>query len=280
MYVCGPTVYDLPHIGHGRYNLVFDVLRRYLLFCGSGRPIRVQHHRRRRQHHQAGRTNRDGPSPRWQPNSRRAGGRPWMASGVLRPDETPHATAYIDRMVDLVGDLMRAGGGLRDVRRCLPRVDTGRRATGSWPARASTRLRAGARVEAHEEKRSPLDFALWKKAKEGEPSWHGALGSGPARMAHRVRGHVARPAGRRVRPPRRRPGPGLPPPRERAGPGRRRGSARSPATGCTTAGSRSRGPRCPSRSATSPRSPTCSPGATGAPTGCWCCGRTTARPSR
>ena len=36
MYVCGPTVYDLPHIGHGRYNLVFDILRRYLLFGGQG----------------------------------------------------------------------------------------------------------------------------------------------------------------------------------------------------------------------------------------------------
>ena len=55
-------------------------------------------------------------------------------------------------------------------------------------------LRAGARIEANDEKRSPLDFALWKFAKAGEPSWPAPFGDGSTGLAHRVRRDVARSA--------------------------------------------------------------------------------------
>ena len=97
-------------------------------------------------------------------------------------------------------------------------------------------LRSGARVESTEEKRSPLDFALWKKAKPGEPTWESPWGPGrPGWHTECVvmsldllgEGFDLHGGGHR---------PDLPPPRERAGPGGGRGSASSPATGCTTAG--------------------------------------------
>ena len=73
-----------------------------------------------------------------------------------------------------------------------------------------------------------MDFALWKAAKPGEPAWDSPWGDGPAGLAHRVLGDVARPARRGVRPPRRRRRPRVPAPRERAGPGRGRRASRSP----------------------------------------------------
>jgi cysteinyl-tRNA synthetase len=176
MYVCGPTVYDLPHIGHGRYNLVFDVLRRYLLFCGLdvhyvSNITDVDDNIIRRANEQ-GRTEPDVAAEfeaRW-----------WEAMdglGVLRPDDAPHATAYIEDMVDLVADLLARGiayetsdGVYLDV----DKVD----GYGLLARQSLDSLRAGARVEENEEKRSPLDFALWKKAKEGEPAWDAPWGAG------------------------------------------------------------------------------------------------------
>ncbi len=194
MYVCGPTVYDMPHIGHGRVNLTFDILRRYLSFTG----LTV--------HHVANITDVDDNiikrAAELGPHRVRRGGRIRGSlvgvhgrPGCLRPHETPHATQYIE---DMVGPGGRADG--RDMAYETPTASTSRspRSTGyGLLARSSrsSRCRSGRGSRRNEDKRSPLDFALWKKAKEGEPSWDVAVGAGPARLAHRVRGHVARPAG-------------------------------------------------------------------------------------
>jgi cysteinyl-tRNA synthetase len=176
LYVCGPTVYDLPHLGHGRYNLVFDVLRRYLLFIGLdvhyvSNITDVDDNIINRAAEQ-GRTESEVAlefEDRW-----------WDAMdglGVLRPDDTPHATAYVADMVALVADLLALGVAYETsdgVYLDVSRVD----GYGLLARQSLDSLRAGARVEANEEKRSPLDFALWKKAKPGEPSWDAPWGAG------------------------------------------------------------------------------------------------------
>ena len=99
------------------------------------------------------------------------------ALGVLRPDETPHATAYVDRMIDLVADLVARGVAYETADGVyLSVMDVP--GYGLLAHQPLDSLRAGARVEADEEKRSPLDFVLWKKAKPGEPTWESPWGPG------------------------------------------------------------------------------------------------------
>ena len=99
------------------------------------------------------------------------------ALGVMRPDETPHATDYVDRMIELVVDLMARGVAYETGTGVyLSVMDVP--GYGLLARQPLDSLRAGARVEADEEKRSPLDFALWKSAKPGEPSWDSPWGPG------------------------------------------------------------------------------------------------------
>ncbi len=176
MYVCGPTVYDMPHVGHGRANLTFDILRRYLSFTG----LKV--------HHVANVTDVDdniikraGALGRTEPDVAAEFEARWWESmdalGDLRPQDVPHATQYIERMVALVGDLMAKGMAYETpdgVYLEVSKVD----GYGLLAQQSLESLQVGARVEANEDKRSPLDFALWKKAKEGEPSWDSPWGQG------------------------------------------------------------------------------------------------------
>ena len=104
---------------------------------GLGRSLRLQRHRHRRPHHRAGLAKRAGASPRSRPSSRPAGGQRRTRSASLRPDDTPHATAYIAEMVALIEDLVERGVALRDLERRLPRgrTDRGLRPSGAPAAR-------------------------------------------------------------------------------------------------------------------------------------------------
>jgi cysteinyl-tRNA synthetase len=169
MYVCGLTVYDVPHIGHGRAALAFDVLRRYLEFSG----VRVDH--------VSNITDIDDKIIERAASEGRAPDavateyeKVWWdavdALGVLRPTHTPHATAYVGQMVALIAELVRRGAAYETsdgVYLSVDQVD----GYGLLAHQSLDSLRAGARVEVAEQKRSPLDFVLWKKAKPGEPTW-------------------------------------------------------------------------------------------------------------
>ena len=176
MYVCGPTVDNVPHIGHGRFTLAWDVLRRWLTFGG----LDVTYV-----------TNVTDIDDKIIAAAARAG-RPevevaaeyeamwWEAMaglGVLRPDHAPHATAYIGQMVAMIEVLLAAGHAYR--------IDDGVYFdTSSVPdygllaGQPLDSLRAGTRVEPNDQKRSPLDFALWKAAKPDEPRWDAPFGAG------------------------------------------------------------------------------------------------------
>ncbi len=176
LYVCGPTVDGVPHLGHGRMALVFDVLRRYLLFTG----LEVTYvsnvtdiedkiiDRAAAQSVDIAEFTAANEALWWEIMD---------GLGVLRPDRVPHATAYVDRMVELVADLMGRGVAYETgdgVYLSVMEVP----GYGLLARQPLDSLRTGARVEADEEKRSPLDFALWKKAKPGEPSWEAPWGNG------------------------------------------------------------------------------------------------------
>ncbi len=181
MYVCGPTVYDEPHLGHGRFALVWDVLRRYLEW--SGLTVRFV----------SNVTDIDDKIIERAQNENRSAEevaqqyeKAWYealdALAVRRPDDDPHATAYVAQMVDLVSELVARGAAYET----SDGVYFGVAAVGDYGllARQSLEsLQAGARVEVPEEKRSPLDFVLWKKAHTtgsgpAEPQWPSPWGPG------------------------------------------------------------------------------------------------------
>ncbi|MEY2431430.1 MAG: cysteinyl-tRNA synthetase [Acidimicrobiaceae bacterium] len=176
MYVCGPTVYAPPHVGHGRHALVFDVLRRYLEWNG----VEVQHVSNVTDVDDNIITRAAEENVDWTEVATYWEQVWWEAIdaiGVKRPNANPHASAYIDGMVELIGDLVEHGMAYETsdgVYFQAERIED----YGLLARQSIDSLRAGARVEANEEKHSPIDFALWKKAKPGEPSWPSPWGNG------------------------------------------------------------------------------------------------------
>ncbi len=176
LYVCGSTAYGPPHVGHGRFSLVYDVLRRFLEYSG----IEVDH--------VSNVTDIDDKiiaraieeGRRSEEIAEQYEAEWWEAMdtlGCLRPSRVPHATAFIEQMVELIAELVALGVAYETSDGVYFTVaavaDYGLLAHQSLAS-----LRSGARVEVNEEKRSPLDFALWKKAKPGEPSWESPWGPG------------------------------------------------------------------------------------------------------
>jgi cysteinyl-tRNA synthetase len=176
MYTCGVTVYDLCHIGHARSALVFEVIRRYLEFSG----YRVTFVR-----------NFTDVDDKIIQRAREIG-TPWEvvagryteafhqdmdALGLGRADIEPRATDHIPEMIQLIQVLLardlayQVDGDVYYAVRRFPEY-------GKLSHRSLEDLRAGARVEVDERKRDPLDFALWKASRPGEPAWDSPWGPG------------------------------------------------------------------------------------------------------
>jgi cysteinyl-tRNA synthetase len=176
MYVCGPTVYGPPHLGHGRFTLVFDILRRYLEW--SGLQVTYVSNITDIDDQIIKRANAEGRTPEDVAEECETLWYDAMdAIGVRRPDEDPHATAWVDGMVALVGELVETGRAYETAHGVYLAVDQVD-GYGLLARQSLDSLRSGARIAVDDDKRSPLDFVLWKKAKPGEPTWDSPWGPG------------------------------------------------------------------------------------------------------
>ncbi len=177
MYVCGITAYDYCHIGHARSALVFDVLVRQLQHLGLDVTfVRNFTDVDDKIINRANKENRD-----WREVAQtyiNAFYEDMDRLGVLRADFEPRATDHIKEIQDLCSKLTAA-----DKAYATPSGDVYFRvrsyeAYGKLSGRSLDELLSGARVAPGEEKEDPLDFALWKAAKPGEPSWESPWGQG------------------------------------------------------------------------------------------------------
>jgi cysteinyl-tRNA synthetase len=180
IYACGVTVYDLCHLGHARSYIAWDVLRRYLMWCGYSVTY-VQNFtdvddKILRQAAAEG-SSMESVSER----NIAAYFRDMDALGVLRPDRMPRATRCLDGIRSLIGELERRGAAYSadgDVYfSVMSKADYGK-----LSGRSLEQQQEGAsgrtRVEEENRKRHPFDFALWKGARPGEPSFPSPWGPG------------------------------------------------------------------------------------------------------
>ncbi len=176
IYVCGVTVYGLCHIGHARSAIVFDVIRRYLVFKGF--KVTFVKNYTDVDDKIIKKANEEGVSASEISERYIAEYQTDMAAlGVLPGDREPKATEHIQAMIVLIERLARKGVAYTvdgdvyfEVRRFPP--------YGRLSGKNLEELQAGARVEVDERKRDPLDFALWKASKPGEPAWDSPWGPG------------------------------------------------------------------------------------------------------
>jgi len=176
MYVCGPTVQGAPHVGHGRSAVAFDVIRRYLMWSGHDvtyvRNVTDIEDKIIAAAAEIGETV-EALAERM--TARFTAG--YEALGVLPPDLEPKATEHIPEIIDLIQVLIDRGLAYPsegDVYFSV-RADEG---YGKLSGRNPDELRSGYRIEVGESKHDPLDFALWKGAKPGEPWWDSPWGAG------------------------------------------------------------------------------------------------------
>jgi cysteinyl-tRNA synthetase len=172
MYVCGPTVYDVPHLGHGRFALVFDVIRRYLEWRGF--DVRFVSNITDIEDKIIAKANADG---RTAEDVVAEYTESWFAAmdrlGVRRPDEVPTATGYVEQMVAYIAELVDRGRAYETPDGVYLSVGTVED-YGLLALQDLDQMQVGGGerdIVGQEHKRAPLDFALWKKAKPGEPAW-------------------------------------------------------------------------------------------------------------
>ncbi len=176
IYVCGPTVYDSPHIGHARTYIAFDAIRRYLKYKGYDVIYVVNI------------TNVDDKIIN---RAKELGEHPLKLAeryereffdameklNVEKADFSPRVTEHMQDIINFIQKLIEKGYAYVSEGDVYFSVEKFKE-YGKLSHQSLKEIKAGARVEISEKKRNPLDFALWKKAKEGEISWPSPWGEG------------------------------------------------------------------------------------------------------
>ena len=179
IYACGPTVYDVPHLGHARTALTYDILKRYLEW--KGHEVYLVSNITDIDDKIINRAAEDGITETELAETYTTVYINQLREfGVKDPDARPKATEYVPQMIGIIEELVEneaayeiSGNGIYfDVNK----LDT----YGALVRRTAEELResAKARISVDEGKLDPLDFALWKSAKEGEPTWDSPWGPG------------------------------------------------------------------------------------------------------
>ncbi len=188
MYVCGPTVYDVSHIGHLRAAYVFDIIRRYLQYRGYNvtfvRNItdvddkiinRAREEMSKNSLEEENTLNRKVKEIAGKFTSLYE--KDMEQFGIIKPDIQPRATEHIDGMIAMIKGLIDKGLAYEsegDVYFEVRKFS----GYGKLSHQSIDEMMAGVRVEQGLKKKDPLDFALWKKAKPDEPSWKSPWGVG------------------------------------------------------------------------------------------------------
>jgi cysteinyl-tRNA synthetase len=176
MYVCGPTVYDKAHVGHGMSTIVYDILRRYLEYRG----YEVRHV-----------MNYTDIDDKVIERAKLLGADPLelaqehikeyedhiQALNILPATVFPRATQEIDQIISMVKDLIASDHAYAVEGDVYYRVNS-KEDYGKLSGRNLDDMQAGARIEIDARKENPMDFVLWKSSKPGEPSWDSPWGPG------------------------------------------------------------------------------------------------------
>jgi cysteinyl-tRNA synthetase len=176
MYVCGVTVYDYCHIGHARANIVFDIIFRYLQY--SGYDVTYVRNYTDVDDKIIKRANERGISSKQLAEEFiQAFDEDMARLGLKLPTVQPKATEHISHIIALVEKLIANGKAYAsdgDVYFAVENFNEYLKLS----KRNLDEMQAGARIAPGEKKRNPMDFALWKAAKPGEPSWESPWGQG------------------------------------------------------------------------------------------------------
>jgi cysteinyl-tRNA synthetase len=176
MYVCGVTVYDYCHIGHARAGVAFDIIFRYLKY--SGYAVTYVRNYTDIDDKIINRANQEGTDYRTVADRYiQAFDEDMERLGLAKPTVEPKATDHIGGIISIIETLIAKGHAYVSVGDVYYAVET-------FPdylklsGRNLEEMQAGARVEVGDKKRHPMDFALWKGAKPGEPWWQSPWGAG------------------------------------------------------------------------------------------------------
>jgi cysteinyl-tRNA synthetase len=176
MYVCGPTVYDKAHVGHGMSTIVYDILRRYLEYRGY--QVRHVMNYTDVDDKVIERANELGVDPLKLAQGHIEEYEGYIkALNVIPASVYPRATQEIEQIISMVSDLIASDHAYVVDGDVYYRVNS-KEDYGKLSGRNLDEMLAGARIEVDERKENPMDFVLWKSSKPGEPSWDSPWGPG------------------------------------------------------------------------------------------------------